>query len=225
MRMPADRIAHRRLAAVGLAGVIAMTLTTTIAAIAYEGAAGERYALINHWISELGEYANSELAWLFNAGLVVGGLAMAVFMLGVGRVIGHGWGGAIAVAGAIAGVSGALVGVFSMDQLQAHGAVALLFFFSAPIAIGIFTAWLIHLRPDDVPRSLIWPGLFTIGVAAAFLTLLFFGDTRSLAAPDERPDFWLITILEWLVLIGILAWTAALSAVLWQGRAPDKTDR
>ena len=62
--MPADRIAHRRLAAVGLVGVIAIAVTSTITAIAYEGAAGERYALLNHWISELGEYANSELAWL-----------------------------------------------------------------------------------------------------------------------------------------------------------------
>lgn len=223
--MPPDRIAHRRLAALGMVGVVAMAVSTTIAAIAYEGAAGERYSLLNHWISELGEYANSELAWLFNAGLIVGGIAMALFMIGVGRVIGHGWGGAIAVAGAVAGVSGALVGVFSMDQLGPHGAVALTFFLSAPIAIGLFTAWLIHLRPDDVPRSLIAPGLFVVGVAAAFLTLLFVGDTRSMAAPDKRPDLWLITILEWFVLIGVLAWTAGLSAVLWQGRAPDKADR
>src|SRR6187397_2081314 len=150
MRMPSERIAHRRLAAIGLTGAVVMTVTATITAIAYEGAAGERYSLLNHWVSELGEVANSELALVFNAGLVIGGLLLAAFMIGLGRVIGHGWGGAIAVAGAVAGVSGALVGVFPMDQLRIHGLVALTFFLAGPIAIGLFTLWLVHVRPDDV---------------------------------------------------------------------------
>lgn len=220
-----DRIAHRRLALLGIVGTVTLTVAMTVAAVAYEGSAGERYSLLNHWISELGEVANSELALLFNAGLVAGGLALAAFMVGLGRIVGHGWGGAIAVAGAVAGIAGALVGVFPMDQPQAHALVALTFFLAAPLAIGLFTAWLVVLRPDDVPRSLIWPGLFTMAAAAAFLTLLFLGDSDGLAAPEERPGAWPVAILEWLVLIGILAWTAAASAVLWQGRARDTSDR
>lgn len=220
-----DRIAHRRLALLGIVGTVTLTVAMTVTAVAYEGSAGERYSLLNHWISELGEVSNSELALLFNAGLVAGGLALAAFMVGLGRIVGHGWGGAIAVAGAVAGIAGALVGVFPMDEAQAHALVALTFFLAAPIAIGIFTAWLIHLRPDDVPRSLAWPGIFTVAAAAAFLTFLLLGDVESLGAPDQRPWLWPVAVLEWLTLIGVLAWTAAMSAVLWQGRTKGPSDR
>ncbi len=221
MLTPQPRIAHRRLAALGLVGATIIAVTSTIAAIAYEGAQGQRYSLLNHWISELGEAAQSELAIVFNLGLIVAGPMLALFMVGLGRVIGGGWGGAIALSGAVAGIGGMLVGVFPMDELRAHGLAALTFFFAAPVAIGLFTAWLIRVRPEDVPRALAWPGILTVAAFAGFLMLLFTGDTQSLAAPDDRPAIWPLVILEWLTLIGVLSWFMAVSAVLWQGRAVD----
>ncbi|MFN8620606.1 MAG: DUF998 domain-containing protein [Chloroflexota bacterium] len=215
------RIAHRRIAALGLAGAIVITFVATVTAVFYIGAEGEHYSLLNHWISELGSVQDSELALLFNAGLIIGGLLLAAFIVGLGRIVGGGWGTAIGVSGAIAGIAGAAVGLFPMDDLRTHQAAALTFFIASPVAVGLFTVWLMRLQPDDVPRSLIWPGVFAVAMFAAFLTLLITGDARSLASPDERPGIWLIAILEWLALIGILAWVVAVSAVLWQGRRND----
>lgn len=215
------RIAHRRLAALGIAGAAIITAVATLTAVFYIGAEGEHYSIINHWVSELGEVRNSELALLFNAGLFVGGLLLAGFIVGVSRIVGGGWGTAIGVSGAVAGIAGALVGAFPMDDLRSHQLVALTFFIASPVSVGLFTVWLAREQPGDVPRSLVWPGVFAVAMFASFLTLLVTGSIRSLATPEERPDIWLIAILEWLALIGLLAWVAALSAVLWQGRRND----
>ena len=158
---------------------------------------------------------------VFNWALIIGGPMLAAFMIGLGRIMGGGLGRRHRGAGAIAGVGGALVGVFPMDDLPRHGLAALMFFFAAPVAIGLFTLWLLRVRPDDVPRSLAWPGILTVAAFAIFLALLFTGDTRSLAAPAERLAHLALAIFEWLTLIGVLAWFMAVSAVLWQGRAPD----
>jgi len=200
---------------------VIITAAITISAIVYEGTAGERYSLVNHWVSELGEVGVSQLAWVFNLGLIIGGPLLALFMVGLGRIVGGGWGGAIAVSGAVAGIGAALVGVFPMGDVRLHGIAALTFFFAAPVAIGLFTLWLVRVRPDDVPRSLAWPGILTVAAFVTFLTLLFTGDTRSFGAPAERLAIWPVAIFEWLTLIGVLAWFMAVSAVLWQGRAPD----
>jgi hypothetical membrane protein len=209
------------LAALGFGGAAIITLTTTISAFVYEGAQGQRYSLLNHWISELGEVAHSELAWLFNAGLIVGGPMLALFMAGLGRIIGGGWGGAIAVSGVVAGIGATAVGLVPMDDLQRHGLAALTFFFAAPVAVGLFTAWLLRERPSDVPRSLVWPGVLTVVAFVTFLALLFTTGDGSMAAPLERPTVWPIAVFEWLTLIGILSWFMAVSAVLWQGHRTD----
>jgi hypothetical membrane protein len=215
------RIAHRRLAALGLAGAAIIALASTVTAVMYVGDAGERYSPLNHWISELGEVANSELAIVFNVALIAGGAMLALFMVGLARIVGGGWGTAMGIAGLIAGIGGACVGLFPMDDLATHSAAALTFFVASPIAVGLFTGWLIQEQPSDVPRSLVWPGILTVAAFVTFLTLLLTGD-RSLAAPFERPGFWPLALLEWLTLIGLLAWLVAVSAVLWQGTPADR---
>ena len=63
-------------------GVI--VLGALLSAVAYRGAVGEPYSPFNHFISELGQVGVSRLAAVFNAGLIVGGLLLIPFMLGLG---------------------------------------------------------------------------------------------------------------------------------------------
>ena len=101
----------------GLAGAGISALGMLVAAFGYTGRTGERYSLLNHFISELGELAYSDLAWAFNGGLFLGGLLLTIFMLGTAVHLGGWFGYIFGLAGFITGVSGALVGIFPMDNL------------------------------------------------------------------------------------------------------------
>ena len=74
-----DRLA----ACAGIVGAGAIGIGSVVTAIVYRGADGEPYSPLNHFVSELGELAQSELAGVFNAGLMVGGICFAVFMSGL----------------------------------------------------------------------------------------------------------------------------------------------
>ena len=75
------------------------------------------------------------------------------------------------------------------------------------IVVGL--ASIDFLRDQD-PRFPWWLaiiGALTVAAFLGFLVVLFpllSGD--GLAAPDVRPDIWIVPILEWAVLIGILSW-------------------
>jgi hypothetical protein len=83
----------------------------------YRGKLGERYSLLNHFISELGELGVSRVAWIFNTGLLLAGLVMLQYVLGLGLAFGSvlGWLGT--AAGIIAVLAVAAVGVFPMNNL------------------------------------------------------------------------------------------------------------
>ena len=67
----------------GLFGIVCITFGFLINAINYTCRSGDSYMLTNHFVSELGEYGVSDLAWVFNSALVVGGILITLFMLGL----------------------------------------------------------------------------------------------------------------------------------------------
>ncbi len=112
----------------GMAGSAVIALAGLVAALAYRGRLGEAYSPLNHFVSELGELGVSPLAGVFNAGLLIGGLCMVIFLVGLGRRIG-GWPGLLfGVLGLACGVSGTLVGAFPMNNLPPHIFWAMNFF-------------------------------------------------------------------------------------------------
>ena len=200
-----------------ITGAVAIGVGSIVTALAYRGSKGEGYSPINHWVSELGDPGQSALAPLFNAGLIVGGLAFAVFMLGLAASMPgrprFAWG----PIGILAGLCGALVGVFPMDHLDVHRVVAAGFFNLGWIAVALASAD-IELRDDDrFHRLLTHVGVLTVGVFVAFLVIVrldgHLGEAVSNA--DIRPDVWPSTILEWGVVIGIMAWSF-LAGVSWR---------
>ncbi|MCC6187629.1 MAG: DUF998 domain-containing protein [Anaerolineales bacterium] len=57
----------------GLAGAALVAVCALAATLAYTRPDGERYSLLNHFISELGAVGVLPLAWLFNRGLILAG--------------------------------------------------------------------------------------------------------------------------------------------------------
>jgi hypothetical membrane protein len=204
-------------ASVGLAGSVVMTVAAVVTALAYSGTAAEPYSPLNHWVSELGELGVSELAALFNVGLVVGGLSFAVFIatLAWQRRGMLAWlYGPIGIA---AGIAGMFVGVFPMNQLDAHGIAALSFFNLGWICVGLASLDFWRRPERRFPRWLAWIGVLTVAAFIGFLIVLLplIGE-EGLGAPSVRPDVWIVPILEWLVIGGILGWTFATSLTWWR---------
>ena len=204
----------------GVVGALAIIGTALMAAALYVGSAGQRYSPLNHWISELGEVAVSQLAGLFNLGLIVGGACFVVFIVGLALARGGWLRWLYAPVGVLAGLSGIGVGVYPMDIAEPHIVAALGFFNLGWICVALASVDIL-LRPEPrFPRWLALIGAATVVAFLAFLSIylpLVLGPAQ--VVPAVRPDFRPVTLLQWTVLIGILGWVLAAS-VTWL-RAAD----
>jgi hypothetical membrane protein len=206
-----DRIA----ACAGIVGGSVMAIGSMATAVAYRGADGERFSPTNHFVSELGELAHSELARTFNLSVIAGGLCFAVFMSGLAASR-PGW---LRVAaggvGIVAGVAGSFVGVFPMDDIGRHTRAAMTFFNLGWIAVALASLDFV-VRPDRrFPRPLAIVGLATVAAFIGFLREVRRMSTTPDAALDGpviRPEVWALPTLEWLTIIGIVGWVMLVGA-------------
>jgi hypothetical membrane protein len=206
---------QRQYAAVGIVGVAVFLAASVTTAIAYSGNAGEAYSPLNHWVSELGELGVSAFAPVFNAGDIIGGVCLLIFMIGL-AVSRAGWPRFVyGAAGALAGIGGALVGAFPMNNPAPHDLAALIFFDAGWIAVGLASLDFL-LRPDArFPPWLAGVGVLTVVAFPALLaSLTQLLDSAGLTASSLRPAVWRAPLMEWLALIGILAWVLT-SSVTW----------
>src|SRR5512140_3634330 len=121
----------------GFAGTGLIILAVLFPAQSYRGKRGERYSLFNHFISELGEVGVSSAAWVFNGGLLLGGLMLLPYTVGLGMAFNSllGWVGTAAGIIAVLGVTA--VGIFPMNNLKFH-AIAAMTYFRAGLLMVLF---------------------------------------------------------------------------------------
>jgi hypothetical membrane protein len=201
----------------GMTGATVIVLASIVAAVAYTGTNGQTYSPLNHWISELGQVSVSELAAVFNMGLVIGGLLFVVFVVGLVVVRSGTLRYLYGAAGIGAGIAGIGVGTFPMDNLDMHGLAALTFFNLGWIFVGLASIDFWRRPEARFPRWLAIIGALTVAAFIGFLLVLapLLGG-EGLAAPEVRPDVWIVPILEWAVLLGILGWVFATSWTWWR---------
>lgn len=200
----------------GLAGTGILSLAMLVTGLAYSGTTGERYSPLNHWVSELGEVGVSELAAVFNIGLIIGGACLAVFMVGVALTLEGRVSWFFGAVGLVSGASGLLVGVFPMNNLEAHASVALLFFASGLLAVLILSFYAFTASSATYPRWMALPGLPVIAAFVLFgreVMLMAPMSVQSFAAPEPgtRLDFWPVAATEWLVTAAVILWIIAVS--------------
>jgi hypothetical membrane protein len=205
-----DRLA----ACAGIVGAGAIGVGSVVAAVAYRGSDGEPYSPLNHYVSELGELAHSELARAFNLSLIAGGVCFAVFMSGLAasrpgrlRLL-------AGCVGVVAGIGGSFVGVFPMDHLRQHSFAAMTFFNLGWIAVGLASLDFVVHRDPRFPRGLAIVGLATVAAFIGFLRELDANTTASggVVSPEIRPEVWALPTLEWLTIIGIVGWVMLVGA-------------
>lgn len=220
-----DRL-RRALRAGGLLGPAILLAGVGVPALAYVGRAGEAYSPLNHFVSELGEVGVSPLAWMFNGSLVVSGVLMALFLLGMGFHLRSRLGWAAALAGVVAGLGTSAVGLIPMNDLHPHLRAAFTFFDGGLVTVALFTAAVLRDRRRRLPRWLAWPGAATGLAFAAFLAWPFVAGAPDIRAMDPdsgvpRPAVWGIAVLEWAVLITVVGFIAC-TAVAAGGMAREQ---
>jgi len=205
----------RPLGVLGLGAVAVILLGAIATAIPYAGYAGEGYSPVNHFISELGERPQSQLAVVFNAGVVIGGIGLGLFLAIVSRHLTGRYRPALLLAGIVAGTSGTLVGLFPMDTHAAHRLASDVFFLSGWIVAAIFSLWLATGRRRGIPRLLLAPGILCVAVSLIFIGVY---STYHPIDPNAnivaRSAMWTVPLLEWASLLSLLLWFVCLSAVL-----------
>ena len=208
-------LTSRRIGLLGLASVAVILTGMVVTAVPYRGYSGEAYSPLNHFVSELGEVAASRLAWVFNLGIILGGLGLGSFLMLVSRELTGRYRSAFAVAATVAGVSGTLVGVYPMDYLTTHRVVSLAFFLSGWIVAAIFSLWLLTGPKPRFSRLLLAPGGLVVALSLTFIGVY---STYHPASPDarilDRPGVWTVPLLEWASLLSLLLWLACVALVL-----------
>jgi hypothetical protein len=209
----------------GFIGSVLMSLGLIVTAFAYRngqywttiqsGDPAERYSIFNHFVSELGHTQESELHVLFSLSLFTGAICFFLLMIAVGSEFGSGTGMGrfLIFGGSMIGLFGFLVGVFPMDiQPVIHAVVAIIFFCSSLIVVGVFSYHIARSSQTTYPKWLwIW-GIPVVLSAAIFLLLLIFTQGAALLLPpDQRDSFTLLATSEWGVIIFMLVWGIAMS--------------
>jgi hypothetical protein len=209
------RVSARTAGLLGLGATAAILLGALVTAVPYVGYAGEGYSPLNHFISELGETAQSRLAPLFNAGIVIGGIGLGVFLMILARHLTGRYRPALVLAGLVAGISGTLVGFFPMDTHATHRLISGVFFSTGWIVAGVFSLWLLRSPQVGFPRRLLVPGAISVTVSFAFLAV--YAAYRPID-PDAhivaRGAIWAVPLLEWASLLSLLLWFACVALVL-----------
>ena len=199
----------------GLVGTGLVILAVLYPALVYCGKLGERYSLLNHFISELGEVGVSRAAWLFNTGLFLAGLVLLPYIIGLGISFGSflGWLGTAAGIIAVLGVMA--VGIFPMNNLKLHAIAAMTYFRAGLVMVFFFGLAILFQSKGKilVPPAANLLSLLAFLAYGAFLALPALKkekqeptDTLDPNKTPERPRVWALPALEWAVFFSTIAW-------------------
>jgi hypothetical membrane protein len=211
------------------AGILAfwtVVLASAVAALGYQGASGESYSPVNHWVSELGQLGVSARASTFNLGLVASGVEFVIFMLGLAMTSPSRLRWVFGPLGIVAGIGGSFVGVYPMNHSDAHVIAASLFFDCGCLAVLVASLSFARIPETRFPRRLLVLGALTTAAFLLFAVVLRVDDfTRQRMVSSGpiigRPEIWLGPIIEWAVLVGIMAWTLLVS-LSWRATLQPK---
>ncbi len=198
-------------------GMAVIGTGVVISIAVYRGKRGERYSILNHFISELGEVGVAPGAKAFNFCLILGGLLMLPYIVGLGLRFGS-WLGWMGMATGLLATGGVIsVGIFPMNKLDPHVKAAQTYFRAGLVMVLLFGLAIIFQPAGKrfVPQSANLLSLVSFAVYAIFLFML----KPPPAARDEkiansldpevipaRPRVWLFPIMEWMVFFVTLLW-------------------
>lgn len=215
----------------GIAAALTISLCAVVAALGFRHDTGDAYSFLRQNISDLGNPEQSAWAPVFNYGLMLGSVFMAIFIAGVSIHTHTRPVYAIASIGIIATIAMAFVGVYPSGAATAreHQIAAGIAFLGTTGLGASFSLYMLAAREPVFPRWLILPGLLSAATAFSFLGLLvlrFRGvlsrEALHLRGANGHTVIDLISLLEWSVLFSILAWSFLTATALHAGKVQSR---
>lgn len=194
----------------GLIGSGLLLVALLVPQIGFRNLEGVPYSPLNHFVSELGWHGISHLAMVFNLGLIMGGVFLALFMIGLGGQFTGILAKLTTVFGVISAIGGSLVGVFSVDSgLISHLVAATIFFVSAELALISATFMILFQDARVVPKFI---AIFSVLIFCIFTTVftidypheVFPYLDRANVRIINRPAQWSLPIVEWAFVLSIV---------------------
>jgi hypothetical membrane protein len=178
--------------------------------IFYEGALGEPFSMFNHYVSELGEIGVSELAWMFNIGMIIAGILFTPFMIGLGLYLNNIVSKIALLVGVFSCVSIIFVGIYPMNYVTGHTISAMSFFLSGLVMTLLWALAILVQKENRVHKGLSLGGFINM----AIFTLFLYGPWES--SGGTRPEFSMSVTLEWAIYFAIVGYLLIVALYVWR---------
>ena len=207
----------------GCLGVLIILYGIITSSINYIGCSGENYNMLNHFVSELGQYKCSEKAIIFNLSLIFGTPFLIFYYVNIipdssrDIKILFKW-----IVSAI-GLSAISVGIFSMDYTLIHVASAIIFFYLCFFSSLLFNVYFLFMKKQEVPKHFLVSGIL-ISITTLINIIHFHQlDAHMLIILKNRPNIIFICILEWICLLSMLLFF--ISSIIFFRKKARNSDR
>ncbi len=173
----------------------------------YVGTYGEPFSMFNHYVSELGELGVSQLAMMFNLGMMLAGIFFIPFMIGFGLYLNNIISKLAGLVGVFSACAIYLVGIFPMNFRAEHGVAAVSFFLSGLVMTLLWALGILAQKEARVPKILALGGFINTAIFALFL----YGPWEGITDLATRPAFNMVVTLEWAIYFAIVGYLFILS--------------
>jgi len=178
----------------------------------YVGRYGEPFSMFNHSVSELGELGVSQLAMMFNLGMMLAGIFFVPFMIGFGLYLKNIIGKLAGLVGAFSAIAIYMVGIFPMNFTTEHGLAAISFFLSGLVMTLLWAFAILAQKDVRVPK------IFSLGgfINTTIFGLFLYGLWSGIGDLATRPAFNMVVTLEWAIYFAIVGYLFILALYVWR---------
>ena len=184
----------------GLLGAIIISLGILVSSTYFIGCSDQNYSILNHFISELGQYQCSEKAHIFNICLIIGTPLLIYYYLNILPESVKKIKSLFTIIILLLGVSAICIGIFSMDKIVMHIIFAIIFFYLCFFASLAFNIYALFFDKKDIPKYFMISGILLSVSLLANIIEFHQLDQNMLETLKDRPNILLVCVFEWLSL-------------------------